>query len=92
MRAMVLYAANTRLQLKDLPEPKVGPDEILLRTHACAVCSTDLHVVDGELPHPKLPLIPGHEIIGSALAMGSAFASLSVAIAVGHDWRWPQIA
>lgn len=86
MRAMVLYAANTRLQLKDLPEPKIGPDEILLRTHACAVCRTDLHVVDGELPHPKLPLVPGHEIVGSVLAMGSSVDRFRVGDRVGVPW------
>src|SRR5205823_2408223 len=65
MRAMVLDAPNQLLQLRDVPKPKqqdVG--QVLVRVAACAVCRTDLHVVDGELPEPKLPLVPGHQVVG----------------------------
>ena len=64
MRAMVLDAVGKPLRSAEVAEPEPGPEQLLLRVHACAVCRTDLHVVDGELPDPKLPLIPGHQIIG----------------------------
>ncbi|TMM12442.1 MAG: zinc-dependent alcohol dehydrogenase family protein [Actinobacteria bacterium] len=64
MRAMVLPAPREPLELRDLPVPKPGPGQVLLRVRACAVCRTDLHVVDGELPHPKLRLVVGHQIVG----------------------------
>src|SRR5437868_2384429 len=63
MRAMVLSAAREPLELRELPVPKAGPGQVLLRVRACGVCRTDLHVVDGELPRPKLPLVPGHQIV-----------------------------
>src|SRR5437868_1377880 len=64
MRAMVLSAAREPLELRELPVPKAGPGQVLLRVRACGLCRTDLHVVDGELPRPKLPLVPGHQIVG----------------------------
>src|SRR5213082_3519987 len=64
MRAMVLSAAREPLELRELPMPKAEPGQVLLRVRACGVCRTDLHVVDGELPGPKLPLVPGHQIVG----------------------------
>jgi propanol-preferring alcohol dehydrogenase len=64
MRAMVLGRARRPLQLVDLPAPEPGPGQVLLRVRACGVCRTDLHIVDGELAHPKLPLVPGHQIVG----------------------------
>ena len=64
MRAMVLEAPGRPLVERELPEPKAGPGEVLLRVRACGVCRTDLHVVDGELPDPKLPLVPGHQVVG----------------------------
>lgn len=64
MRAMVLESPKQSLHERDVLRPKPGPGEVLVRVRACAVCRTDLHVIDGELPHPKLPLIPGHEIVG----------------------------
>jgi propanol-preferring alcohol dehydrogenase len=67
MRAMVLDAPGTRLRLEERPIPEPGPGQVLIRVLACAVCRTDLHVVDGELPRPKLPLVPGHEIIGTVV-------------------------
>jgi alcohol dehydrogenase, propanol-preferring len=65
MRAMVLTAAR-RLELRELPVPRAGPGQLLLRVRACGVCRTDLHVVDGELRNPKSDVIPGHEIVGEA--------------------------
>ena len=64
MRAMLLYAAGEPLRLEDVPVPEPVPGHVLLRVSACGVCRTDLHVVDGELPHPKLPLVPGHQVVG----------------------------
>jgi alcohol dehydrogenase, propanol-preferring len=68
VRAMVLDAARAPLRPADLPEPVAGPGELLVRISACGVCRTDLHVVDGELPRPKLPLVLGHQIVGEAVA------------------------
>ena len=64
MRAMVLVEPGQSLELRELPDPKPGPGQVLLRVRACGVCRTDLHVLDGELPDPKLPLVLGHEIVG----------------------------
>jgi alcohol dehydrogenase, propanol-preferring len=65
MKAMVLHATREPLRLEEVPVPESGPGQIRLRVHACGVCRTDLHVVDGELPRrPKLPLVPGHQIVG----------------------------
>ncbi|MFZ0729745.1 MAG: alcohol dehydrogenase catalytic domain-containing protein, partial [Methylovirgula sp.] len=64
MRAMLLKKIRTPLAFEDLPDPQPGAGEIRVKVAACGVCRTDLHVVDGELPNPKLPIIPGHEIVG----------------------------
>ena len=71
MQAMVLFGARRPLEYRewrDPPDP--GPHQVLIRVHACGVCRTDLHIVDGELTQPKLPLIPGHEIIGTVARIG----------------------
>jgi propanol-preferring alcohol dehydrogenase len=70
MRAMVLDAPRTPLRLADLPVPEPGPGQVLLRIEACGVCRTDLHIVDGELPDPVLPLVLGHQIVGRAAGDG----------------------
>ena len=72
MRAMVLEEPGQPLKCLEVPVPQPDPEQVLIRVHACGVCRTDLHVVDGELPHPKLPLILGHEIVGTVVATGSA--------------------
>jgi propanol-preferring alcohol dehydrogenase len=64
MRAMVLGQARQKLSLEEVPVPEAGPGQVLLRVRACGICRTDLHIVDGELEQPKLPLIPGHQIVG----------------------------
>src|SRR3712207_6021658 len=74
MRAMVLDSPGDPLRVAEVPVPEPGPEQVLLRVHACGVCRTDLHVVDGELPDPKLPLVPGHQIVGRVLAGGERFA------------------
>src|SRR5213079_221110 len=72
MRAMVLKEPKLPLELRDVPKPKPSRGQLLVRTSACAVCRTDLHVVDGELPNPKLPLILGHQIVGRVEEIGEA--------------------
>lgn len=86
MRAMVLRSPKTPLALEERPDPVPGPGEIRLRVEACGVCRTDLHVVDGELPHPKLPLVPGHEIVGIVDALGSEVRDLAIGDRVGVPW------
>src|SRR5262245_55576450 len=73
MRAMVLEAAGTPLRVAELPDPAPEPGQVLMRVRACGVCRTDLHIVDGELPHPKLPLMPGHQIVGEVVGSGERF-------------------
>jgi propanol-preferring alcohol dehydrogenase len=70
MRAMVLNEPKRPLELREVPKPKPGRGQLLVRVSACAICRTDLHVVDGELPKPKLPLIPGHQIVGRIEQIG----------------------
>ena len=71
MLAMLLERPGEALQARDVPVPEPGAGEVLIKVKACGVCRTDLHVVDGELPEPKLPLIPGHEIVGEVVRSGS---------------------
>jgi propanol-preferring alcohol dehydrogenase len=73
MRAMVLDAPREPLRLAELPDPVPDPGQVLLRVRACAVCRTDLHIVDGELTEPKLPLVPGHQIVGEVVGGGTRF-------------------
>jgi len=86
MRAMVLETARTPLRMRELPTPVPAAREILLEVAACGVCRTDLHVVDGELPNPKLPLIPGHEIVGRVAALGADVAGFAVGERIGVPW------
>jgi propanol-preferring alcohol dehydrogenase len=86
MRAMVLEEPGRPLVKKAVPLPEPGPDQVLVRVHACGVCRTDLHVVDGELPHPKLPLIPGHEIVGAVVRTGSPQVPFQAGDRIGIPW------
>ena len=83
---MLLYAPRQALRLTDLPVPTPGSGEVLLRILACAVCRTDLHVLEGELPHPKLPLVPGHEIVGVVTAQGAGVQRFKPGDRVGVPW------
>ena len=76
MRAMVLEQPGQPLKWREVPTPQPGPEQVLLRVRTCGVCRTDLHVMDGELPHPKLPLILGHEIVGTVAATGERGAAV----------------
>ena len=86
MQTMTLRMPRTPLVLEDRPEPRPGPGEIALRIEACGVCRTDLHVVDGELPNPKLPVTPGHEIVGRVEAVGAGVAGFSLGDRIGVPW------
>ena len=86
MRAQVLTAAHRPLAAAELPAPRPGPQQVLIAVRACAVCRTDLHVVDGELPDPKLPLVPGHEIIGTVVEKGESVDRFRVGDRVGVPW------
>jgi propanol-preferring alcohol dehydrogenase len=82
---MVFERAGLPLRLTELPDPAPGPGEVLLRVRACGVCRTDLHVVDGELTRPKLPLVPGHQVVGEVVAAGDG-AVLERGARVGVPW------
>ncbi|MGA8715178.1 MAG: zinc-dependent alcohol dehydrogenase family protein [Roseiarcus sp.] len=85
MRAMVLRRAGERLAMEERPDPEPGPGQIRVRIEACGVCRTDLHVVDGELPDIKLPIVPGHEIVGRIEAAGEG-VTLPLGARVGVAW------
>ena len=88
MRAMVLESVGHRLQMREMAAAEPGPGEVRLRVAACGVCRTDLHVVDGELPNPRLPCVPGHEIVGvvEALGPGTQGAGIAVGDCLGVPW------
>ncbi len=86
MRAQLLTATRRPLSAADLPAPRPGPQQVLIAVRACAVCRTDLHVVDGELADPKLPLVPGHEIIGTVVEKGDAAERFAIGARVGVPW------
>ena len=86
MQAMVLKELGGPLIWSELPDRVPGPGEVRVRISACAVCRTDLHVVDGELPDPRLPIIPGHEIVGRIDAIGPGVTALRIGERVGIPW------
>ena len=86
MQAMVLRRPGEPLTLETIPRPVPARGELLIRVAACGVCRTDLHVVDGELPHPRLPLVPGHEIVGEVVAQGDQVDPSWLGARVGVPW------
>jgi len=86
MRVMLLEETGTPLVLRDRPMSEPGPGEVLVKVAACGVCRTDLHVVDGELPDPKIPIVPGHEIVGTVEKAGSGVKGFSPGQRVGVPW------
>lgn len=86
MKAMLLDAPGSPLRLAEVPDPEPGPGQLLLRIRACAVCRTDLHVVDGDLREPKLPLVLGHEIVGVVEAPGEGGSLFARGDRVGVPW------
>lgn len=86
MHAMVLEKAGEPLLYKTVPVPQPGENQVLIKVHACGVCRTDLHIVDGELKNAKLPLIPGHEIVGTVVKVGVNTNALQPGMLVGVPW------
>ncbi|WP_118185049.1 zinc-dependent alcohol dehydrogenase family protein [Paraburkholderia phosphatilytica] len=86
MLAMVFDGASPELDCRACPDPRPGPGQLLVDVHACGVCRTDLHVVDGELADPKRPVIPGHEIVGLVAALGDGVDGFQVGDRVGVPW------
>ncbi len=86
MRAMVFEGGSRDLKLRTMEDPRPGPTQVMLKVEACGVCRTDLHVIDGDLTGPKLPLVPGHEIVGRIEVLGSKVSGLSVGQRVGVPW------
>jgi propanol-preferring alcohol dehydrogenase len=86
MHAMVLNDPGAALLWTELPDREPGPGEIRVKVAACGVCRTDLHVLDGELPHPMLPIIPGHEIVGRIDRLGEGVTELRIGERVGIPW------
>jgi alcohol dehydrogenase, propanol-preferring len=87
VRAMALRGVGRRrVDAVDMHEPAPGPSEVLIKVLACGVCRTDLHVVDGELPHPSIPVVPGHEIVGRVVAAGRDVTTHSPGDRVGVPW------
>ncbi len=86
MKAMVLEKPRRPLALKDVPVPTPGPGQVLIRVHACGICRTDLHILDGELPGPKRPLIPGHQIVGTVVKAGPKAGQFQLGERVGVPW------
>ena len=86
MQAMLFDSAHRPLRLARIPRPEPGPGQVLIRVSACGVCRTDLHLVDGELPDPKSPVIPGHEIIGTVVETGEGVDRFSSGQRVGVPW------
>lgn len=86
MQAMVCEGAGRPLALRTLPRPEPGPGQVQIAVRACGVCRTDLHLVDGELPHPKVPVIPGHEIVGTVMAHGPGVDTPALGTRVGVPW------
>src|SRR5436190_20791865 len=86
MRAMVLREQVRPLEPAEIPDPEPGRGEILIRVRACGVCRTDLHVADGDLTEPKLPLVLGHQIVGTVEAVGTGVHDLASGRRVGVPW------
>ena len=86
MKAMILEEQGKQLVLKEIPVPKISEEQILIKVHACGVCRTDLHIYDGELKEPKLPLVLGHEIIGEVIEMGGNIKDFRKGDIVGVPW------
>jgi alcohol dehydrogenase, propanol-preferring len=86
MRAMVLEAQQQPLRLADLPEPTAGPGQVQIEVRACGVCRTDLHILDGDLAEPKLPRVPGHQIVGVVRAVGEGVERFEPGNRVGVPW------
>ncbi|MCE5316748.1 MAG: zinc-dependent alcohol dehydrogenase family protein [Parachlamydia sp.] len=83
---MILEQQGQPLRAAEIPIPAPGPEQLLIRIHACGVCRTDLHIVDGDLPNPKLPLVPGHQIVGQVQKIGNTVQEFQVGDRIGVPW------
>ena len=86
MRAMILEAAGQPLRPAEIPKPEPGPGQLLIKVNACGVCRTDLHIVDGDLKEPKLPLVLGHQVVGTVAGLGSGAEGFALGDRVGVPW------
>ena len=86
MRAMILDRVGQALRKGELPLPEPKPEQVLLKVHVCGVCRTDLHIVDGELAKPKLPLVLGHQIVGTVVGTGDKAVKYPLGTRVGIPW------
>src|ERR671935_2688535 len=86
MRAMLLTQQRQPLEPREMPEPEPGPGEVAVRVRTCGVCRTDLHVVDGDLDEPKLPLVVGHQIVGEVVGAGEGAGRFELGARVGIPW------
>jgi propanol-preferring alcohol dehydrogenase len=86
MRAMILERSGEPLRAAELPDPEPGPGQVLIAVRACGVCRTDLHILDGELTEPKLPLVPGHQIVGTVAGLGEGAERFGAGARVGVPW------
>src|SRR5205823_597208 len=86
MHAMLMEQQGKELRYVELPIPSPKPKEVLVRVHACGICRTDLHIVDGDLKQPKLPVIPGHQIVGTIIQLGEAVIGLGLGQRIGVPW------
>src|SRR5579862_3240809 len=86
MRAMIFDAPGQPLRSATVRDPVPADDQVLVKVRACGLCRTDLHVVDGELTHPKLPLIPGHQVVGEVVDVGAAVDTVGVGDRIGIPW------
>ena len=86
MKAMILEKPGQPLKLVQRPDPQPGPGQVQVAISACGVCRTDLHVVDGDLTEPRLPIIPGHEIVGTISALGTGVDNFTLGERIGIPW------
>ena len=86
MRAMVFDGTSPHLHDMQVPDPQPGAGQLLIGVHTCGVCRTDLHLIDRELPYPKQPVIPGHEIVGTVAALGAGVEGFAVGDRIGVPW------
>lgn len=86
MRAVIFEGVGTPLALRQLPVPAPAADQLLIRVRACGICRTDLHIIDGELEQPSLPLVPGHQVVGEVVALGDEAGGFAIGQRVGVPW------
>ena len=86
MKAMVLSSPGGSLEIRERPDPRLGPGDMLIRVEACGICRTDVHILDGDLPGIRHPIVPGHEIVGIVEAVGRGVPAMRLGTRVGVPW------